>query len=218
MEISRSRISRARRSCGIWARSKAGAALVTLFCLGGVPGVTAAFEADETLAKGTKIFSLQVGGGVENSIGNENINSQISFVSFEPRFSYLPFELFGSGWLRSALELGLEGWYQQFLHPDSAYALGLKLALRYHLIGFGRVVPYLEGTAGAAGTTLDVRESRTAFTFVLEGGAGVSYLITEEVAVNLGYRFQHVSNGNTQHPNKGFSSNTGVLGVSFLFH
>ena len=142
--------------CRMSAPAKVGCALIGLCCLSVIPDVTTAFEADESFAKGTKVVSLQVGGGVENTIGNEFINSDISFVSVEPRFSYLPFEPFGSGWFRSALEPGLEGWFRQSLRPDSAYALGLKLALRYHLVGFGRVVPYLEATAGAAGTTPDV--------------------------------------------------------------
>ena len=32
-----------------------------------------------------------------------------------------------------------------------------------------------------------------------------------------GYRFEHVSNGHTSTPNRGFESNVGVVGVSFYF-
>ena len=42
--------------------------------------------------------------------------------------------------------------------------------------------------------------------------------MTPGVAVNLGYRMEHVSNGGTGHPNRGFNSNTGVVGVSFYLH
>lgn len=56
--------------------------------------------------------------------------------------------------------------------------------MRYHLIGFGRLAPYLEGTAGAG---------------------------------DVGYRFQHISNGHTSNPNRGFNSDTGIGGVSFYF-
>jgi opacity protein-like surface antigen len=96
--------------------------------------------------------------------------------------------------------------------PKGATAEGLKLAMRYHLIGLGRLVPYLEVTAGAG-----VREIDSAFTFVVEAGAGVSYFTTETVALNAGYRFQHISNGHTSDPNRGFSSDTGIGGVSFYF-
>jgi len=57
--------------------------------------------------------------------------------------------IFGSGLLRSAVEPGIEGWFQYYLSPHEATAQGIKVAMRYHLIGFGPLVPYLEATAGA---------------------------------------------------------------------
>jgi len=189
-----------------------------LLLLGVVPGAGAAFDADAEFAEGTTILGLQIGGGVQNNVERHGFISGISFLNFTPRLSYLPFEPFGSGWLRSALEPGLEGWFQYYLVPQVATAEGLKVALRYHFIGLGPLLPYVEGTAGAGGTNLDVREIRSQFTFVLEAGAGVSYFVTPGVAINLGYRFQHISNGNTSKPNRGFNSDTGVLGVSFHFH
>jgi opacity protein-like surface antigen len=62
-----------------------------------------------------------------------------------------------------------------------------------------------------------VEETRSHFTFIVEAGAGVSYVVSPSWAVNLGYRFQHLSNL-VGHPNRGVNSDTGVLGVSFHFH
>jgi Lipid A 3-O-deacylase (PagL) len=186
--------------------------------LGVVPGHAAAFDPDVEFAKGTTILGLQVGGGVQDNIGGDPPITGISFFNVIPRLSYLPFEPLGSGWLKSAIEPGLEGWFQYYLEPRVFTAQGLKAALRYHFIGLGPLVPYVEAAAGAGGTNLDVREIRSAFTFVLDGGVGVSYFVTPGVAVNLGYRLQHISNGGTGHPNRGLNSNTGVLGVSFYLH
>jgi opacity protein-like surface antigen len=184
----------------------------------GVPRGAAAFDAEREFAEGTGVVGLQIGGGAQNNVENHEFISGISFLDFTPRLSYLPFEPFGSGWLRSAVEPGLEGWFQYYLTPDTATAEGLKAAVRYHFIGLGPLVPYLEATAGAGATNLRVHEIRSTFTFVLEAGAGVSYFVVPGVAINLGYRFQHVSNGNTSKPNRGFNSNSGVLGVSYFFH
>jgi hypothetical protein len=112
----------------------------------------AAFDPDATFARGTTIFGLQIGGGAVNNVEGHRRVSDISFINESPRVSHLFFSPFGSGLLRSAFEPGLEGWFQQYLSPHSATAEGLKLTGRYHLIGFGRFVPYLEGTAGAGGT------------------------------------------------------------------
>lgn len=191
---------------------------VLLLLLTAAPVATEAVDLEAEFAKGTTIFGIQVGGGVQNNIENHPTISDISFVNFTPRLSYLPFEPFGSGWYRSALEPGFEGWFQYYLSPRHATAQGLKLALRYHLIGIGPLVPYIEATAGAAGTNLRVMEINSNFTFVLEAGAGLSIFVAPGVSLNAGYRWQHVSNGKTSTPNRGFNSHTGVLGVNVFFH
>ena len=177
----------------------------------------AAFDPEATFARGTTIFGLQVGGGAANNIEGHRHVSDISFITETPRLSYLFFNPFGSGLLRSAFEPGLEGWFQQYLSPHSATAQGLKVTGRYHFIGFGRFVPYLEVTGGAGGTSLRVPEIDSTFTFVVEAGAGLSYFVTDKLALNAGYRFQHISNGHTSTPNRGFESDSGVVGVSFYF-
>ena len=177
----------------------------------------AAYDPETAFAKGMTIFGLQAGGGVHNNIEEHVTVSDISFVNLTPRVSHLFFPPFGSGLLRSAFEPGLEGWFQQYLSPESATAAGVKLAFRYHFIGLGRLVPYLEANAGAGGTSLKVPEIDSTFTFVLEAGVGLSYFVTDTLALNFGYRFQHISNGNTSQPNRGFNSDSGVFGVSYFF-
>jgi len=183
----------------------------------GLAGQAWAFDAEDTFAKGTTIVGLQVGGGVVNNVEDHRFVSDISYVNLGPRLSYLPFAPFGSGWLRSAVEPGIEGWFQYYLSPERASAEGLKAVIRYHLIGFGRLVPYLELAGGAGGSSLKVPEINSAFTFVLEAGGGLSYFLTDSMALDAGYRFQHISNGHTATPNRGFESNEGVIGISYHF-
>lgn len=177
-----------------------------------------AFDAAREFAKGTTIVGVQVNGGAQNNIQDEPEISGLDFVGLQARASYLPFEPFGSSWYTAALEPGLEGWFQYYFNPQQAQAGGLKLAMRLNAVGFGPVVPYIEGLAGAGGTNLDLREIRSDFQFILEGGAGLSYFVAPGVALNVGYRLQHVSNGNTSRPNRGYNAHTGVFGVSFFFH
>jgi lipid A 3-O-deacylase len=182
-----------------------------------VPTAAAAMDAESVLTKGTWALGLQVGGGEQNNVENHRTISGVSFVNVEPRLGYFPFEQFGKGWLKGALETGLESWFQYYLEPDTATAEGLKGALRYHVLGFGPLVPYIEATGGAGGTNLKVREIRSIFTFVVEAGAGVSYFVTREMAINAGYRFQHLSNGHTASPNRGVNSDSGIIGLTYYF-
>ncbi|MEK6664800.1 MAG: acyloxyacyl hydrolase [candidate division NC10 bacterium] len=191
------------------------AALVALLCWA---GVAAAADPAEEFKHGTKIFSLQFGGGVQNNLEGHRTISEISFVNLAPRFSVLPLEPIGSGFFKGSLETGLEPWLQYYLEPSTATAEGLKVALRYHFLGASPIFPYVEVTAGAGGTSLNVPEKRSDFTFVLEAGIGLGYFLIDGVQLTAGYRFQHISNGNVESPNRGFNSDAGVVGVSFFFH
>jgi len=190
-----------------------------LLALPAAPAAASAFDIEEELSKGTIGAGFSFGGGVQNNVENHGFISGISFVDFNPRLTYFFFNPIGSGFYRGAFETGFEGWFQYYLTPEQATAEGLKIALKYHLTGlsFGRFVPYVEGNAGAAGTSLQVKEIDSPFTFVLEAGAGMEYFITPGLAVNLGYRFQHISNGHTYQRNRGFNSDSGVLGLTWYF-
>ena len=182
------------------------------------PAPSFAADNEQEFAKGTWIAGFQATGGVQNNIQHEPSTSDITFAGGTVRGSYLPFAPFGADWYSAALEPGLELWFQQYLEPKKAVGGGLKAALRLHAIGVGPVIPYLEATAGVGGTSLNIRESRSTLTFILEAGAGASMFVAPNVAVNLGYRLQHQSNGGTSQPNRGLNSHTGVLGIAYFFH
>ena len=193
------------------------AALGIAVAVCGTAATALAFDAEKTFQRGTVVFSLQGGGGEQNNVEGHGRLSHISFVTFTPRVSILPFDPVGNGWLRGSLETGLEGWFQHYLEPHDATAQGLKAAARYHFLSGGRLVPYVEVTAGLGGSSLKTLELRSTLNFVLEAGVGLSYFVTDKVALNAGYRFQHMSNGNVERPNRGFNSDTGALGVSYFF-
>jgi hypothetical protein len=107
--------------------------------------------------------------------------------------------------------------YQQYFEPKGAYYAGLGVTVRYHFLSLGRFVPYVEAAATAGGTNLKVFEIDSDFTFVVWGGLGAAYFVTDRTAVYGGYRYEHVSNGGTDVRNRGIESNSGVFGVSFFF-
>jgi opacity protein-like surface antigen len=179
-----------------------------------------AFEASETFRKGAYVLSFEAGYGEQANIEGHRVRTGLEFWNAGVRFSLLPFEPVGPGLLRGSLEVGLEPFWQRYVDPRHGFFAGLGAVARYHLISlisFGRAVPYVEVMGAAGGTDLQTREIDSIFTFLLHAGAGLSVFVTDRTAVYAGYRFQHVSNGNTQRPNRGFESHVGVLGMSVFF-
>jgi len=170
-------------------------------------------------SKGTTIATVNIGGGVNMNLPVlKSPRTDVSLVNGSARVGYLPFEPFGRGALRGTVEAGLEPFVQLYLDPAKAAAEGLKAVARYHFLSAGPLVPYGEFTMGVMHSNLKTKEIRSLHAFVLESGGGLSYLISKDVALTGGYRFQHISNASTESPNVGINSNTGVVGISFFFH
>jgi len=176
-----------------------------------------AFDPAYTFREGSVVFSGEAGYGEQFNLEGFDDQSDLKFWNVGARVSIIPLGPTGSSLLYGALETGLEPLYQQYTEPKRVYFAGLSAVARYHFLSLGRFVPYAELAAGAGGTNLEVREVRSDFTFLLFGGAGASYFVTDETALYAGYRFEHVSNGNTSSPNRGFESHVGIVGVSFYF-
>jgi lipid A 3-O-deacylase len=193
------------------------AALFALTILGVTPGRALCFDPNETFRKGAFVLSVEAGGGKQDDALSHFDGTGLELLNGGVRLSLLPFGPTFRGPLYGALEIGLEPFAQGYVDPVRAYFAGAAIVARYHFLSLGRFVPYVEVAGAAGGTNLDVREISSTFSFLVFGGLGASYFVTDHTALYLGYRIQHVSNGGTADPNRGFESHTGVVGVSFYF-
>jgi lipid A 3-O-deacylase PagL len=190
-----------------------GAGLLTLLAV----APARAFDTEQTFMQGSLVVSPEVAYGHQFDLEHKPGYTGLDFADIGVRFGYLPFKPFGPGPLHGSLEIGLEPLYQQYINPKQVYFGGLGMFYRYHFLSLGRLVPYAEVAAFAGGTNLKITEIRSDFTFLLYGGLGAEYFVSDRAALYTGYRYQHVSNGHTATPNRGFESNVGVFGVSFYF-
>lgn len=181
----------------------------------GVVAPAAAFDTESTFGKYSVVLSPEVGYGNQFNLETLHQGSDIEYWNAGVRFSLLPFGTTLPGLLHGALEVGLEPFYQRYVDPVDAFFGGLGAVLRYHVLSLGRFVPYVEMAGFAGGTDLKIVEIDSDFTFLVFGGVGASYFIGDRTAVYAGYRLEHVSNGNTSRPNRGFESHMAVLGMSF---
>lgn len=199
-------------------RGRLVALVAALITVGIVPLASSAFDPEQTFHTGAMLLSLEGGGGVQASW--DAPFSDIEFWNAGVRLSVIPFGTMGSGMLHNALygalEIGLEPLFQQYTHPSDATWAGLAIVGRYHFLGLGRLVPWVEWLGAAGGTDLNVPEIRSHFAFMTDAGVGASFFLTDRTALYLGYRLQHISNGSTSSPNYGFESHTGVIGATFF--
>jgi opacity protein-like surface antigen len=177
-----------------------------------------AFDPEETFKRGTWVVSGEGTYGWQFNLENKNSFTSLEFWDVGARVSLLPFDTLGRNrfWY-GAFEVGLEALYQKYTEPKPAFWAGLSAVGRYHFLGLGRFVPYAELGASAGGTDLEIKEIDSSFAFLLFGGAGASVFLSDKTALYAGYRYQHVSNGNTSQPNRGFEAHVGVVGISFFF-
>ncbi len=177
-----------------------------------------AYEQQEVWRSGTWMWSFEGGYGAQFNLEKHRAISDIEFAHVGARWSLLPLGISGGQRvLRGALELGVEPMYVHYIEPTDAYWAGAAAVGRYHFLSLGRFVPYVELGAAAGGTNLRVSEIDSDFSFLLIGGVGVSYFVSDRHAVYAGYRCAHNSNGNTDTPNRGWEANTVVVGVSVFF-
>ena len=125
----------------------------------------------------------------------------------------------GDSWYRGQISLGAEMVYIQFQEPILTHGVGFAPKIKYTFVALDRIRPYAEFAGGPFWTDLagKIPEESSRFNFVLMAGFGVSYFLTDQTALNVGYRFNHISNGGTRYPNLGLNASLPFGGFSFYF-
>jgi Lipid A 3-O-deacylase (PagL) len=108
--------------------------------------------------------------------------------------------------------------YRQY-RPEHAYGIGLSpLVWRWNVEPRGRYAPYTELAAGLLWTTAPVPLHTAKANFLAHTAAGLRVMIRPHQAFVLGYRFDHISNGNRLEDNPGVNAHAVHVGWSVLHH
>lgn len=144
-------------------------------------------------------------------------SSKLYGTAVMPSWSMTITDPIGSNWYRGQVSLGAELLAFTTSEPLTAYGVGFTPKLQYFFVGLNRLRPYIEGGGGPIWTDLggQVPEQPGEFNFVVWGGAGGAWLMTPEWALNIGYRFVHISNGGTRAPNSGLNFGLPFAGLSY---
>lgn len=143
-------------------------------------------------------------------------SSKLNGVAVHPSWQIALTDPIGDGWWRGSVALGVEAALLGIAEPTSAYGVGITPKVVYMLASFGRLKPYVEGGGGPIWTNFDGRipEQGSDFNFLVWGGAGASYELSARWALNAGLRFSHISNADTDSPNRGLNYLLPFVGIS----
>ena len=168
---------------------------------------------------GTQEVGLTTGYMIAHLLKGEKSKTKQSGLAFMPSWMMTMTDPIGDSWYQGQFSLGAELVYIQFQEPFLTHGVGFTPRIKYTFVAPDRIRPYAEFAGGPFWTDLagKIPEQSSQFNFVLTAGLGISYFLTNQAAVNLGYRFQHISNAHTSRPNVGLNSSLPFAGFSFYF-
>lgn len=180
--------------------------------------VTQAADPSPQITVGTQEVGLTAGYLLPHRLTTDHTTKQQG-PAFMPTWMMTVTDPVGDGWYRGQVSIGAEVVYIQFREPLLAHGIGFTPKIKYTFVACDRLRPYVEFAGGPFWTDLGGRipEESTQFNFVLTAGFGVSWFITPQTSLNVGYRFHHISNAGTQYPNLGLNASLPFGGFSFYF-
>ncbi len=162
----------------------------------------------------------------EISIGSGYARGSIKGVpgkyTLYPAFARFGFDissLFGMEGRRSSLQVAFEPFLNSIDLPEGGFESGCSIGLRYFHHLAGAVDLFVEAGGAPMVLTIATQEQGSAgFNFLLQGGSGLQYKLSDRTALFAGYRFRHISHaGLADRSNEGINSETIVAGFSWLY-
>lgn len=144
--------------------------------------------------------------------------ANVHFAPLLAQIGYTVTDVHGPSPVRGSLEVIFEPTLLITATPQKTIAEGASLLLRYNFVTGSRWVPFFDMGVGILRWNLELpRMMRTHFNFTIQGGPGLHYFATDQLAITGQVRLHHVSNGGRGSPNVGVNSSVYLLGISYFF-
>lgn len=175
-------------------------------------------EGSPAITVGTQEVGLTAGYMLPHRLTADHTTKQKG-PAFMPSWMMTLTDPVGDGWYRGQVSIGAEVVYIQFNEPVLTHGIGFTPKIKYSFVALDQVRPYVEFAGGPFWTDLGgkIPEESSRFNFVLTAGFGLSWFITPQTSLNIGYRFHHISNAGTRYPNLGLNASLPFGGFSFYF-
>jgi len=118
---------------------------------------------------------------------------------------------------RGSLSFFIETQFNPSHNPYDNFEFGISPGFQYRYPFTEKLSGYLLASVGPHYMSLVIRDQENGFIFSDAIGGGLYYFLNENFALNLGYRFRHMSNSGLAKPNDGINTNFITFGYAAFF-
>lgn len=111
----------------------------------------------------------------------------------------------------------LEPQVSPVLKPDKEIEFGVGVGIQYTCALSKKCHPYILAVIGPHFITAGTEDQTMGFIFSESVGAGVYLFLNRRMALNVGYRYRHLSNAGLSYPNGGINHHFGMMGFSCFY-
>lgn len=187
--------------------------IVTVLALS-FPFAARAFD-NESLKSAQREYTVLSGYGITHR-GFGATRTQVQTFDTIARYGHFLSGELGEGWYRGRHELLVELPIHLVVDPKDRIMAGGYLLGSWKFTALDEFVPYIFAGGGVLYVDLGLPSMGSRLDFSYQGGTGVQYFIGKNSALNLEYRYHHVSNAGTAEPNEPLNSSKFLIGVSFF--
>jgi hypothetical protein len=183
-----------------------------------IVGITTS-QAEETTSVSTASREYTLLAGYGTSIpGFGETETQVQTIDTIGRFGYFLSDEVGKGWYRGRHELLVELPVHLAVDPKTRVMTGgyLSGSWKFTRLKERLLYPYVFAGGGVLYVDLGLPTMGSRLDFCYQGGAGIQYLIRNDLAVTAECRYHHISNAGTASPNEPLNSIKILFGISLF--
>lgn len=161
-------------------------------------------------------LAMLTGYGISHRYFGET-RTQVQTWDTIARYGYFLSDEIGTGiWYQGRHELLMELPYHLAIDQGGRSMVGGYLLGSWKFTSREDLVPYIFAGGGLLFVDMGLPSMGTSLDFSYQGGTGLQYMLHKDVALQVEYRYHHISNAGTASPNEPINSSKFLLGVSFF--
>jgi opacity protein-like surface antigen len=173
-------------------------------------------QADNTSSTAKSEFGFLTGYG-SSFVGFGETRHRVQTLDIIPRAGFFMSDEIGKGsWYQGRHQIMLELPYHLAINYGGRSMVGVYMLGHWRFTSLDTVVPYVFAGGGPLFVDLGLPTMGSKLCFSYQGGTGLQYFIDKNTALNLEYRYHHISNAGTAKPNEPINSNKILVGISFF--